>query len=693
MIWSALGREVERAAGTGQPVTQRQNIPVRTKEGKQIRKAFIADDGHVLLVSDLAQIEPRIAAGLSQDPNMCHAILHGLDFHCWTASLMFGEKYEEVVEAKKAKDGHGELTEQQKYLLECRRQGKTIGLGLMYGEGAEKLAGQLDIPKEDAEDLVGRYHASYPDIRPFFDGCIEFANETEFIATLLGRRRQLKAINSPDYRSFSEACRQAQNTPVQGCLPARTRILTVGGYIPIGEAPKHGCVWTGTGWGSYVKMSRGSCQLAEICLSNGQILPCDTRHEVLVEDPSGYEFRHFRDLRVGDRICLSLASQIEFGVSTHDRSTLYWLGFALGNGCSGKYGWRKHHNNLTITFGDRIGRYVKEAKAEEFEMWLRQNGERPQKPKVSPNKISISVESGRFRRWWEADLGYPWGLSSHDKVVPASVWSASSTGRLAFLTGLLDADGGVGDGVTTPPNLHLGQRRLLEEVQVLLRTCGVESILRGPYEASWRLDINGGQAAKELGYGRRDRTILRMPSPPFIVADYLGKSSGSVPAGSHTALRNRMRAGGTTSIYTLRDMYRREGLDLPLMYAAYELIEKRELPVVEETFTLSIDDHLHRFDSEGVISKNTAAEIMKRAQILIYLDDELREAGVRALMQVHDEIILEVPQHLRGDQELVRKVERHMCHPFLEEPLLLDDGTHIPIKTDPAFGDNWLEAK
>jgi DNA polymerase I len=193
-----------------------QNIPMRDPEGAAIRGAFAAPPGKSLVVADYAQLEPRITAGLTRDPNMCKAILEGMDYHCWTTALMFGVNYDSVLEAKERKDLGEQLTPQQMEYLLQRRKGKTVGLGLTYGMGPKKLAAQLDISIEEAKELSDRYLNAYPRVRPTFDVWIREAQDTEDVRTILGRRRSVKGINSSNWMTYGEACRVIQNTPVQG---------------------------------------------------------------------------------------------------------------------------------------------------------------------------------------------------------------------------------------------------------------------------------------------------------------------------------------------------------------------------------------------------------------------------------------------------------------------------------------------
>lgn len=467
------------------------------------------------------------------------------------------------------------------------------------------------------------------------------------------------------------------NTPVQGCIPASVRVLTSSGYEEIGSIPNSGVVWTGVSWETYEKIPKGVWKRAEVEFENGQVLQCDTRHKVLCEGDHGYEFIDFENL-LGKRACFSMARPIEFGSSAVDRDA-YWLGFSIGNGSSDR-------NYLTQTFGDRKGRYTKEQKAEEWKLFCSSLGFETQAPRTSDNKISITVENKRFRERWES-FGYDWSWRSHTKRIPRSIWTGSLVSRSMFILGLLDADGTVGDRGKTTPSIHLCQRELLAEVQVLARTVGVESTLRGPYGdvGSWRLDLNGGQLAG-LGYVRRSRSIVpSVRAPRFLIENALvvrGNRRSKNP--SYKTLWSRLSRGGHTSCYTLRSMLAEFGESLE-MYSASKIVRVSPLEESEMTYTLSVDSPLHRFDSEGVISKNSGADGLKRALRIVH--ERLKKYGDAAKMvhMVHDEIVLEVDD----DPELTTLVAKELEEGMIEgiAPFL----TAVPVVCDAAVGPSWAD--
>ncbi len=175
-----------------------QNIPIKTELGKRIREAFIPGDGNsVILSADYSQIELRIMAHLSGDEKLIEAFHQGEDIHRKTASLIFGLPLSQVTS-------------------ELRSQAKVVNFGIIYGMGPHGLSSRLDIPLRDAEEFIGNYFATYPQVREYIDRTIEKARRDGYVTTLLNRRRYLPELREERSRERSFAQRTAINTPVQG---------------------------------------------------------------------------------------------------------------------------------------------------------------------------------------------------------------------------------------------------------------------------------------------------------------------------------------------------------------------------------------------------------------------------------------------------------------------------------------------
>lgn len=175
-----------------------QNIPIRTDRGREIRKAFIPRDAeHILVSADYSQIELRIVAAMSGDPNMCEAFKLGKDIHTATAAKVYGVAEEAV-------------TKEQRY------KAKSVNFGIIYGQGAFGLADNLGISRTEAKTIIDNYKKEFAGISRYMDDMINFAREHGYVQTLMGRKRWLKDINSANFtvRGFAE--RNAINSPIQG---------------------------------------------------------------------------------------------------------------------------------------------------------------------------------------------------------------------------------------------------------------------------------------------------------------------------------------------------------------------------------------------------------------------------------------------------------------------------------------------
>ena len=175
-----------------------QNIPIRTERGREIRKAFIPrEKGRVLVSADYSQIELRIVAAISGDPNMCEAFKLGKDIHTATAAKVYGINEADVTK-------------------EMRYKAKSVNFGIIYGQGAFGLAENLGISRTEAKEIIDNYKKEFPGIQLYMDGQINNAKELGFVETLMGRRRWLRDINSSNFtvRGFAE--RNAINSPIQG---------------------------------------------------------------------------------------------------------------------------------------------------------------------------------------------------------------------------------------------------------------------------------------------------------------------------------------------------------------------------------------------------------------------------------------------------------------------------------------------
>ncbi len=174
-----------------------QNIPTRGEQGAAIRTAFVAREGYELMAFDYSQIELRVLAALSQDPELIKIFNEGKDIHTSVASRVFG-----VIE--------GDVTK------EMRRRAKVINFGIIYGMGVNALKANLGTTRDEAQEFMDNYFASFPTIKKYFELVIEGARDRGYTETLFGRRRYLPALHSQLPQIKASAERMAMNAPLQG---------------------------------------------------------------------------------------------------------------------------------------------------------------------------------------------------------------------------------------------------------------------------------------------------------------------------------------------------------------------------------------------------------------------------------------------------------------------------------------------
>lgn len=175
-----------------------QNIPIRSEEGKKVRKAFIAtDEDHLILAADYSQIELRLVAEISGDKAMIQAFKEGQDIHKATAARIYGVALDAV-------------DKEQRY------NAKTVNFSIIYGAGATNLSKNLGIKRSEAKKLIEQYFNEYKGLKDYMEKVVNNARENGYVSTLKGRRRQLRDINSRNGMVRSGAERNAINTPIQG---------------------------------------------------------------------------------------------------------------------------------------------------------------------------------------------------------------------------------------------------------------------------------------------------------------------------------------------------------------------------------------------------------------------------------------------------------------------------------------------
>jgi DNA polymerase-1 len=174
-----------------------QNIPIRSEIGREIRRAFVAEAGHVLISADYSQIELRVLAHLSGDEALLEAFTQNIDIHDRTALKVFG-------------------TDSGLSVHELRRRAKIINYALLYGKQAFTLAKDIGVSREEAQAFIDAYFAGFPSVRAFIDGLLEDARQSGTVKTMFGRRRLVPDLNNRNGQVRAAAERAAVNMPIQG---------------------------------------------------------------------------------------------------------------------------------------------------------------------------------------------------------------------------------------------------------------------------------------------------------------------------------------------------------------------------------------------------------------------------------------------------------------------------------------------
>jgi DNA polymerase-1 len=174
-----------------------QNIPVRTELGREIRKAFVAEEGHQLVSADYSQVELRLLAHIAEDPVLIEAFQNDEDIHSRTAAEIFGVPQDQVTK-------------------DHRRVAKTVNFGIAYGLSPHGLSTRLSIPVEEARDIIERYFTRYAGIRRYLEETVDRARKTGYVETMFGRRRLMADLHAKNRQIAQAAERAAINMPIQG---------------------------------------------------------------------------------------------------------------------------------------------------------------------------------------------------------------------------------------------------------------------------------------------------------------------------------------------------------------------------------------------------------------------------------------------------------------------------------------------
>jgi DNA polymerase-1 len=196
-----------------------QNIPIKTELGREIRRAFVAEPGNVLISADYSQIEFRVLAHLAEDPVLVDAFREGADFHARTAAKIFG--------ADSGRDPH-----------QLRSIAKMVNYALLYGKSAFTLSKDIGVSQQAAQEFIDAYFAGFPRVRAFIDRTLEEGRATGVVRTMYGRRRLVRDLTSRDYQRRSAAERMAVNLPIQGTAADIMKLAMIRTHAALERHPR-----------------------------------------------------------------------------------------------------------------------------------------------------------------------------------------------------------------------------------------------------------------------------------------------------------------------------------------------------------------------------------------------------------------------------------------------------------------------
>jgi len=393
-----------------------------------------------------------------------------------------------------------------------------------------------------------------------------------------------------------------------------------------------------------VGIDKGQCQLAEIELSSGLIIHCDIRHKLKNEVNKWIDFEN---LNVGDFVALPIVSE---PLSSSKYMTWEFIyGFIIGDG----YLYLRAPQNencvarkgLNIVVGEKKKPILLKIKA-----FLEQRGykvnyrEILSRDEIRKTKYAIGIERKKFAEHLEK-VGLIFGCTAHTKEVPASVWTSSDIQIRNFLEGLWLSDGA--RRKTASKRLHMCNKKLLQQVQILSTVVGFDSILRQS-ETGWRLDFTWK--------GKNKKPIRKMPRATINKA--LLRKDIKFPKWDCEAIleKRHIREGKDISQYVAERIIKRFNSSFETY--RYDTIKSiTTLESIDNTYTMSVDNELHQFIADGVITKNSAFHCLLWA--FIELDRIMQEEkwDTRIIGQIHDAIILDVhPDELEHVKKVIHRV-------------------------------------
>lgn len=672
-----------------------QSLPSNYDPGTpDVRKSFVARPGFKIVAMDYSGEELRVAANLSREPAWVESFLNNEDLHRKTAQLIYGRQ---------------EVTKLE------RGSGKTLNFAILYGAGPRRIAEQAKCSEPEAKKMLASFRTALPTLNRWIDTAIKKARKEKRVCTSFGRIRPLAAYyDSGDKGMEMHGDRCVANTQIQGCLQGHERCLTTDGYLPIldimnrKKLGKNIKIWTGTSWENFDVLDRGPADLAEMELDNGMRLDTDTRHEVLIVGEKGYEFKSYIDLKEGDRICVSMPTEKEFGkypekcvisgnvwnartitVETPEQWDFiaYLMGYITGDGSTYEDKIKSKYT-IGLSFGkEKLNKNFK--KIQDGLKSIGANITEPRRSTGSAGEAYVATIPSIAVFKLLSLMKYK-HLTARFKRIPQSIFEAPLSMRKAFFQGYFDTDGA---NVANCHSFHTPNRELLQDTQLLAWTLGCPSRIHENNDSTFILcwtDL--WKVSEVLGIERPARrrrpNTEKTPLPAFHKGEVLRllSETGCRKNRKDSAYLYKIEKGQNVNLTGVLSLLEDYGKTLPGVYYHSPLKRKKEIGTRANTFTLSVHSPLHRFDSAGIISKNTSADIMKTAMVRIHswIFSKGHQDNVRMLLTMHDEIVFEIKEDM-----LVYYIPRLNQIMKLENVLQDVFKWPVPLVVDAEYGDSW----
>jgi len=714
--FTLLGVSTYRSAATSPNV---QNIPNRNPRIQQlIRSLYVPNSPTARFVEvDYDGSEVRCNASINGDPTLVKSITEGLDFHKWVAAEVYLMSQDDVTKQLRT-SVKGKYTFAAFYGAFWKNIAKALWDNIAYDDSLktkqgiplkEWIASKGIIGLGDPDKCApGSYYAHIQNVDKRFWAEL-FPVYAQWKKDLFKLYLKTGYVDEPTGFRCAEIMERnlTSNAPAQGCLGAGSKVLTSEGWRNIETligVPM--TVWTGFRWANAVGVDMGKCQLAEIELENGQIIKCDTRHKLKGVDDKWIDFD---DLRKGTCIALPKIDRTRLQPSK-EMNWWFFAGFCVGDGCLRVL--KNGTATLSVSVGDKKAAIVRQM----FDFLLAEGV--PAARRKNEKHIDCIVNRANTGVYWRQSkrektlkgkdrqdcygfrtinstvtaklqsIGLIFGTNAHTKRLPEQVWTATPQQQCDFLAGYLAADGSQicvdrrMNKEYVPIRVHTPNKGLLQDLQILVSGLGLRSAIIIS-KTGYQWDAGGW----DMWQKRRELMF-----PVARIKQFLSKIDGSVYREDESILaqshRNALKREYVSHCVAV-DILERHGVS----FDEYRYCQIKEIRILDDTattYTMSVDDDLHQFVADGVITKNSSFHLLARAMTELHF--EMKSLGMRSQItgEIHDSMIASVED---DELETYCKLARKW---MTQEVPRYNKWLRVPLACNFAVspvGGSWAECK